>query len=117
MYRLKGWCEDAVAGLTLQVYLASSLANATAVSTIPAEVLDTYEPCVIEPDHGYTLVYNVTLPAGSKNDTLSVEMCSPGGYDQVWEACSHAKGAPLHRAVLTRALCAPAAVSPTLAYP
>ena len=65
------------------MYLASSLANTSAVSSIPAEALDEYQPCVIEPDHGYTVVYNVTLPPGSKNDTLSIEMCSPGGYDQV----------------------------------
>ena len=50
--------------------------------------MDDYSPCSIAPDHGNTLVYNVTLPAGSKDDTLSVEMCSPGGYDQVRGLCS-----------------------------
>jgi hypothetical protein len=66
-----------------QVYSAAALSNASAVASIPAAVTDDYSPCSIAPDHGNTLVYNVTLPAGSKNDTLSVEMCSPGGYDQV----------------------------------
>ena len=66
------------------MYLASDLSSAAVVPTLPANVTDKYEPCTINPDHGYTVVYNVTLPAGAtNNDTLSIEMCSPGGYDQV----------------------------------
>ena len=68
------------------MYLASDLSSAAVVPALPANVTDTYEPCTINPDHGYTVVYNVTLPAGgggaNKSDTLSIEMCSPGGYDQ-----------------------------------
>ena len=66
------------------MYLASDLSNAAVVPTLPVNLTDAYEPCTVNPDHGYTVVYNVTLPAGAtKNDTLSIEMCSPGGYDQV----------------------------------
>ena len=69
------------------MYLASDLSSAAVVPTLPANVTDKYEPCTINPDHGYTVVYNVTLPAGAtNNDTLSIEMCSPGGYDQVRRA-------------------------------
>ena len=66
------------------MYLASDLSSAAVVPTLPANITDKYEPCTINPDHSYTVVYNVTLPAGSnKSDSLHIEMCSPGGYDQV----------------------------------
>lgn len=67
-----------------KVYLASDLSDPSVVPKVPPEVLDIYQPCTIDPKHGYTVVYEVDGPSNqSASDQLSVEMCSKGGYDQV----------------------------------
>jgi hypothetical protein len=74
----------------LKVFLASDLSDPTVVPTIPDGVLDKYEPCTIDPKHGYTLVYEVELPTNHTGaDQLSIEMCSKGGYDQARLPCQH----------------------------
>ena len=41
-------------------------------------------PCTIDPKHGYSLVYEVEQPANVTGiDQLEIQLCSPGGYDQV----------------------------------
>ena len=68
---------------TPKFYLASDLSSKAVVPNMP-NVTDTYSPCAIMPDHGYTVVYEVELPQGSNSsDNLNIQMCSPGGYDQV----------------------------------
>ena len=62
-------------------YGAANLSSAAVVPTLPANITDVYQPCSLPPDHGHTAVYAVTLPAG-RNDVLSAELCSHGGYDQ-----------------------------------
>ena len=62
-------------------YGAANLSSSTVVPTLPANITDVYQPCSLPPDHGHTAVYAVTLPAG-RNDVLSAELCSHGGYDQ-----------------------------------
>ena len=74
---------------TPKVYLASDLSDKTVVSSLPTNVTDVYSPCTVIDDHGYSGVWEVELPSGNGNsDTLDVEMCSPGGYDQVRPLCT-----------------------------
>ena len=54
-----------------------------ALRSLPDGVADKYRPCAIDPKHGYTLVYEVELPANTSSDQLNIQLCSPGGYDQV----------------------------------
>ena len=85
------YLETAHPGMTFnfqtpKFYLASDLSSKSATPNMP-NVTDTYSPCAIMPDHGYTVVYEVELPQGqNSSDTLSISMCSPGGYDQVLPA-------------------------------
>lgn len=70
---------------TPKVYLASDLSDKSVVSSLPANLSDVYSPCTVIDDHGYSGVWEVELPGNSSggSDTLNIEMCSPGGYDQV----------------------------------
>jgi hypothetical protein len=68
---------------TPKVYLASDLADASVVSSLPANLTDKYQPCTVIENHGYTGVWEVELPSNRSTDTLDINMCSPGGYDQV----------------------------------
>ncbi len=69
---------------TPKVYLASDLSDKTVVSSMPTNLTDVYSPCTVIDDHGYSGVWEVELPSTNGNsDTLDIEMCSPGGYDQV----------------------------------
>jgi hypothetical protein len=82
------YAETAHPGMTIsfdtpKVYLASDLSNKNVVATLPANLTDPYEPCTVIADHGYTGVWEVELDSNSTSDTLNIEMCSPGGYDQV----------------------------------
>ena len=71
---------------TPKFYSASDLSSKSTTPNMP-NVTDTYSPCAIMPDHGYTVVYEVELPQGQNNsDNLNIFMCSPGGYDQVCPA-------------------------------
>ena len=80
--------ETAHPGMTFdfqapKFYLGSDLSSKSVVPSMP-NVTDTYSPCAIMPDHGFTVVYEVELPAGqNSSDNLFIQMCSPGGYDQV----------------------------------
>ncbi|CAL8463261.1 g2795 [Coccomyxa elongata] len=81
------YAETAHPGMTLsldtpKVYLASDLSNPNVVATLPANLTDPYEPCTVIKDHGYTGVWEVELDNNRSSDTLNIEMCSPGGYDQ-----------------------------------
>lgn len=83
------YLETAHPGMTFpdftapKFYLATDLSSKAVVPNMP-NVTDEYSPCAIMPDHGYTVVYEVELPAGSNSsDNLNIFMCSPGGYDQV----------------------------------
>ncbi|KAK9917541.1 hypothetical protein WJX75_005540 [Coccomyxa subellipsoidea] len=82
------YAETAHPGMTIsfdtpKVCLASDLSNKNVVATLPANLTDPYEPCTVIADHGYTGVWEVELDSNSTSDTLNIEMCSPGGYDQV----------------------------------
>lgn len=82
------YAETAHPGMTVsfdtpKVYLASDLSSKDVVATLPANLTDAYEPCTVTADHGYTGVWEVELDGNTTSDTLNIEMCSPGGYDQV----------------------------------
>ena len=82
------YAETAHPGMTIsfdtpKVYLASDLSSKNVVATLPANLTDPYVPCTVIKDHGYTGVWEVELDNNRSSDTLNIEMCSPGGYDQV----------------------------------
>lgn len=85
------YLETAHPGMTFdfqtpKFYLASDLSSKSVTPNMP-NVTDTYSPCAIMPEHGYTVVYEVELPQGSNSSVnLNIFMCSPGGYDQVCPA-------------------------------
>ena len=85
------YLETAHPGMTFdyqtpKFYLARDLSSKSVTPSMP-NVTDTYSPCAIMPEHGYTVVYEVELPQGSNSsDNLNIFMCSPGGYDQVCPA-------------------------------
>jgi hypothetical protein len=69
--------------VTLDRFAIYDPANISALAALPANLTDTYQPCVLHPDLAPSAVYEVSLPPNTTSDTLSVELCSPGGYDQV----------------------------------
>lgn len=88
--------------VTLDRFAVFDPANLSSLATLPANLTDTYQPCVLHPDNAPSAVYQISLPANTSSDTLSVELCSPGGYDQVpprsphsASALSHLSGPPL----------------------
>jgi hypothetical protein len=80
----KVYAEVPAAGiaLTLERFNVYSPATVSSSAAMPANLTDKYQPCILHPFLAPGAVYEITTP-GATSDTLNVELCSPGGYDQV----------------------------------
>eukprot|EP00884_Botryococcus_braunii_P022962 jgi/Botrbrau1/934/Bobra.0167s0045.1 len=77
--------------VTLDRFAVYDPTSISALATLPANITDVYQPCVLHPDLAPSAVYEVSLPPNTTSDTLSIELCSPGGYDQVLRVYSNGK--------------------------